>query len=924
MLRSALTAALAAGLLLGTQALSQTAPAPKAKPKAAAPSPAQAIANLKIDIPYTRYQLKNGLTLVVHQDTKAPVVHFNIWYHVGSKNEPRGQSGFAHLFEHLMYQGSEHFNDDFFKATRQLGATSQNGTTSNDRTNYFQTVPKEALDSILWLESDRMGHFLGALTQARLDEQRGVVQNEKRRGDNQPYAIANDLIIRATYPEEHPYGHSVIGSMADLNAASLEQVKTWFRDYYGPSNAVIVLSGDIAPAEALTKVERYFGAFAPGVPAAHPKSWPVRRTVAQREIAYDRVSAPRLYKIWNIPQFGDREVAQLDAYADALAGDRTARLTKRLVEDEQIATSVSAFASASEIAGQFRLTVQGKPGADMARIERIVEEEMTRLSATGPTVSELEKFRAKMIAGVVRSLESISEKAGMLALGQTYLGTPDGWKRDYDVYRSAQGPQVGAAARKWLTEGAYSLIIEPFTFSAQGQDADRSKMPLPADIAEAKFPEVQRTTLSNGLKVLLVERHAAPLVNFELMVNTAYADDYAQLKPGTGGLAVSLMDDGTRTRDAQQLADQLARLGADLQVSGGGETSSVFLESLTATLDPSLAIFADVALNPAYRQADVERVKAQQIASIRAARLQPASMATRVLSTVVYGAEHPYGRQSTEASVASITRDDLAAFHRRWFQPDNAVLIVVGDTTLSAIKPRLEAALGSWKATGPTPRIAVTPPPAPTKPVVYIVDRPGSPQSYILGGLPTTARAVEQDFDISAFNTNFGGNFTSRINLNLREAKGWSYGVSSDFTAVRGPRLFRIIAEVQTDKTKESIVELQKELTGVLADRPLTEAELRTTQNNTIMGLASRWESNASVVGALETLVTYGFPDDYWSTFAQRTRSVTPPMALAAARRVVPAQNFAWVVVGDRARVEAGLRELGMEVRIVDADGRPV
>jgi zinc protease len=888
---------------------------------------AQALAGMAIDIPFTKYVLRNGLTLIVHEDTKAPVVHVNIWYHVGSKNEPRGQSGFAHLFEHLMFQGSEHFNDDFFKATRQIGATSQNGTTNVDRTNYFQTVPKEALDSILWLESDRMGHFLGALTQARLDEQRGVVQNEKRQGQNQPYAIAQDLIIRATYPEEHPYGHSVIGSMEDLQAASLDQVREWFRTYYGPSNAVLVLSGDIKPEEAKARVERFFGSFNPGSPVAHPKAWVVRRTGAQREVAYDRVSAPRLQKIWNIPEYGHRDVALLDIFSETLAGDRSASLTRRLVYDEQLATSVSAAAASNEIAGRFTVTVNGRPGADLDRIERIVDEEMSRLIETGPTASELEKVRARSIATTVRSLESISNKANVLAISETYLGAPDAWKRSFDILRTATPPDIAGAARSWLSDGSYSLRILPFEHSPQGTDVDRSAMPLPAPgaIAAGKFPPIQRGSLSNGLKVMLVERHHAPVVSLELLVDTAYAADFAETKPGTGNLAVALMNDGTTSRDAFTLADDLVRIGAAVSTSGGGEQSTVTLSALKPTLDPALAIFADVIRNPAYRQADVDRVKAQQAAGIRAQRLQPATIANRVLSRVIFGADHPLGRQPTEASVASVTRDEVMAFHQRWFKPDNAVLIVVGDTSLAEIMPKLETALGGWQASSAAPRIAVPAPAPRIAPVVYLVDRPGSPQSYMLAGLPALPRtaAGEDEFHISAFNTNFGGNFTSRINMNLREDKGWSYGVSSGLVGGRGPRLFRITAQVQTDKTKESIQELQRELREVLSTRPLTAAELTTSQNNTIMGLSGRWESSGAVVQSIEEIVTFGLPDTYFDTYAQRIRAVTPGMALEAGHKLVPAQNFAWVVVGDRHRIEAGLRELGMEVRVVDADGAP-
>ena len=927
-------ASLIAGLALagGILAASAQTPAPKAPAaKAAAPKQssasagAAALAKMKIDVPYTRYVLANGLTLIVNQDTTAPVVNFNIWYHVGSKNEPRGQTGFAHLFEHLMYQGSENFNDDFFKATRQIGATSQNGTTSNDRTNYFQTVPKEALDSILWLESDRMGHFLGALTQERLNQQRGVVQNEKRRGDNAPYAISEDLIIKATYAEEHPYGHSVIGSMEDLDAATLDQVKDWFRKYYGPSNATLVLSGDISPEEARARVERYFGAFAPGEPVAHQKAWAAKRTGAQREIAYDRVSAPRLYKIWNIGEYGSRDGALLDIYADVLAGDRGARLTKRLVYDEQVATSVTARASEGEIAGDFDVIVNAKPGADMAHIEAVVDEEMRRLITSGPTASELEKARSRNISAVVRSIETISGKASLLATSQVYQGSPDAWKARLDVQRNATAAQVQAAARTWLTDGSYSLQILPFGHRAQGQDADRSKMPLPASMTPGAFPAFQRATLSNGVKVLLVERHTNPSVSVEMVLDTAYAADFASQKPGLGNLTVALMDEGTPRRDSLAIADEAARIGARLTVTGGGEQTTVSLNALTPTLDQGLDLFADVALHPAFKPADIERVRAQQIQSLRAGRLSPATIAPRVLQRLVYGPDHPYGRLSTEQSLAAITRDEIVGFHQRWFAPQNATIIVVGDTTLAQIRPKLEAALGSWRSAAPASRITLTAPAAPARPVIYLVDRPGSPQSYIQGGLPIAPRnpATDTEYELTAFNTGFGGNFTSRINMNLREEKGWSYGVSSAVVTSRGPRLFRITAEVQTDKTRESIVELQKELTDALTGRPLTAAEIATSQNNIIMGLSSRWQGSAAVSGALTEIITYGLPDTYYQAYPDKVRSMTPAQALAAGRTMVPNQNFIWVVVGDRAKIEAGLRQLGPEVRIVDADGNP-
>jgi predicted Zn-dependent peptidase len=385
------------------------------------------------------------------------------------------------------------------------------------------------------------------------------------------------------------------------------------------------------------------------------------------------------------------------------------------------------------------------------------------------------------------------------------------------------------------------------------------------------------------------------------------------------------MDEGTARRDTLTIADEAARIGARVTVSAGAEQSTVALNALTPTLDQGLDLFADVALHPAFKPADIERVRAQQIQSLRASRLAPASIAPRVLQRLVFGPDHPFGRLSTEESLAAITREEIVGFHARWFAPQNATVTVVGDTTLAEIMPKLEKALGSWRVANPASRIQVAAPAAQTRPVIYLVDRPGSPQSYIVGGLPMAARnpANDSEYELTAFNTGFGGNFTSRINMNLREEKGWSYGVSSAIVTGRGPRMFRITAQVQTDKTRESIVELQKELTDVLSTRPLTAAEVATSQNNIIMGLSSRWQGSAAVSSALQEITTYGLPDTYYQTYPDKVRAMTPAQALAAGRSMVPNQNFIWVVVGDRAKIEAGLRQLGPEVRIVDADGNP-
>ncbi len=916
---AAVTALLVASPLAASHAL--------AAPKAKAAVPAAPVLP-DPDIPYTRIVLKNGLTLIVHEDHKAPIVAVNIWYHVGAKNEPRGKSGFAHLFEHLMFNGSENHNDDFFKVTERIGATDMNGTTNADRTNYFQNVPKSALDTILWLESDRMGHLVGAIDQARLDEQRGVVQNEKRQGENRPYGQAWNLITKATYPEEHPYGHTVIGSMEDLNAAKLDDVKEWFRTYYGPSNATIVLAGDITPAEAKAKVEAYFGDIPPGPPVAHPKVWIAKRGGAQRETAFDHVAQPRLYKVWNIPQDGDHDTRLLELASDVLSSDKGSRLYKRLVYQEQIATDVTAFAWGQEVAGQFVIMVTAKQGQDLGRIEKEVDEEVASLIATGPTADELNRIRIRRASDTLKGLERIGGfggKSDLLAQSQTFDGAPDAWKGSLEVLRTATPTQVRDAARRWLSDGSYSLSILPTPdFAAGPPGADRKTMPQPGQTVAAAFPAFKRLTLSNGLRVIVVERHAAPTVQLNLIVNTGYGPDYAREKTGTGSMAVALIGDGAKNRDAIQISEDLSRLGASMNSSGGGEVSYVSMSTLTATLAPSLALFADVATNPTFLSEDVERERRLMIAQVQQQKRNATSMAFRVASPMMYGPDHPYGRISTEESLAKIDRAELAAFHERWFRPNNATLVVVGDVQAGSLTAELEKAFASWKP-APVPARIVPPASAGDKAVVYLVDKPDSPQSVVLAGNVAPPRNDQDEIPIETFNTVFGGAFVSRLNMNLREDKHWSYGASSFVGGGKGPWQFGAYASVQTDKTAESADEMRKELTGVVGSKPITSDELSMAQNNMTLSLPGAWETNTAVSDYLTGLEYYGRADNYYDGYANKVRAVSQAQADAAARKVVRDKALIWVIVGDRKKIEPGIAALNLgEIRHVDADGKPV
>lgn len=909
---------LAAGLLASSALIAYPV---AAKPPAAVA--ADPLAGLNIDVPAKKFVLKNGLTLIVHEDKAAPLVAVNIWYHVGSKNEPAGKSGFAHLFEHLMYNGSEHFNDDFFKATQKLGASDQNGTTSWDRTNYYQTVPKEALDAMLWLESDRMGHLLGAIDQAKLDEQRAVVKNEKRQGQNNPYSKAQDLIIAATAPPEHPYGHSIIGSMDDLDAASLDDVKQWFRDYYGPSNAVLVLSGDITPEEALAKVEKYFGDIAPGTPVSQPKSWVVKKTGTIRETSYVRAAQPVFIRTWNISDYASADTDYLQFLAQAFAGSRTSPLVKRLVIDEQLATGAEASVDNREIGGQFSIEVTAKPGVDLAKIEKIVDEELKKVIATGPSAREMAKVRTSTIAGMVRSYEGIASKASLLAESETYLGAPDAWKLGWNRFTGATPADLQGAAKRWLTDGDYVLHMVPFgQLSAAATGADRTRMPEPGAAVPAVFPALERGELANGLKIVVARRTGVPVVNMSMLVNTGIAADWRTETPGVGSFAAGLMDEGTKTRTGDQLSDQLGAIGASVGSGGGGENSVVSLSAIKPTLREALAIYADVVLNPAYRVADVERTKASSLAGLISAKQDGAKAAARLAGSLLYGKDSPYGGLQTEADIAAIDPAKLAAFHSRWFKPNNATLVVSGDTSLAEIKPLVEAAFGKWQR-GTVPERIVPMAQNAAKPVVYLVDKPGAQQSSISASVIAPRRVEGDNAARGVFSTAVGGSFTSRINMKLREEKGWAYGASAGVSGGRGSRVYSARASVQSDKTAESMAEIAALLKSATTDRKLTAAELADAKDNMTLGLSSDWSKSSGVAGAVIDQLSYDLPDDYYAKYPQAIAGVTLDAAHAAGAELLAGKALTWIVAGDLSKIEAGIRALNVgEVRVIDADGK--
>ena len=923
-------------------------------PAVAAQKPAS-LADLvaQVNIPYEMFTLKNGLRVIVHTDRKAPVVGVTVYYRVGSKNEPKGKTGFAHLFEHLMFGGSENV-PDFDYPLVEAGSTPTNGSTWFDRTNYVETVPTGALDRALFMEADRMGHLLGAVTQAKLDAQRGVVQNEKRQGDNQPFGLVDYAQTAALFPPDHPYGHSTIGSMADLDAASLEDVKGWFRANYAPNNAVLVLAGDVDVATARPKVEKYFGGIAAG-PAVPPANAPVptlpRRIDATMK---DRVATTRLYRSWVIPGRNDPAATSLAIGAAVLGGLSSSRLDNALVRKEQLAVSVTAGVQQHEQIGLFEVTADIKPGVDPAKVSARLDQLIAELVDKGPSADEVQRVATRSVSGDISALEVVGGfggKATTLAEGLLYSNDPARYKKDLAELAAATPQSVTAALWQWLRRPVYALMVEPGERSAyeesklagatppakpdaeQAAEAAKATAPKPRLTLPAveqtralEFPAVVTRKLSNGIAVHLARRTVVPTVQIAVSFDTGIAAEPRE-KSGIGQLLLSLLEAGTRSRDSIAIAEEEERLGADISTGQTMDRTTVGLFALTANLAPSLDLLADIIRNPALDPGEVERLRAIQLSAIDAERTQPSGLALKAIFPILYGS-HPYGVSSRglgdPATLKAITRDDLGAYHRRWLRPEKAEIFVAGNVDADMLMPMLEARFGLWPSTRDMPpqKDLATPIPA-AKPGVYLIDRPQSPQSVIIGGFVTDKTTRDDLLDFNTANTILANDFTSRLNTDIREVKAWSYGVSGNLAqrVARSPYL--ISAPVQADKTGPAIAAMKQDVADFLGSKGVTPDEFGRIVGGAIARLPGRFETTGSVLTQMRDDAISGRPFDFVETLPARYKALTPEKLNAAARAVLDPAKILWVVVGDKRTVLPQLGALGLPVTTIDGSGAP-
>lgn len=933
---------------------------PFAVPAARAQVAASALVG-KVDIPYKQFTLKNGLRVIVHTDRKAPIVAVSVWYDVGSKHEPKGKTGFAHLFEHLMFNGSEHAPGDYFEPLQQIGATDYNGTTWFDRTNYFETVPKSALDVALFLESDRMGWLLGAVTQEKLDNQRGVVQNEKRQGDNRPYGMVEYAQIAGLLPPDHPYGHPTIGSMADLDHASLADVKQWFTDHYGPNNAVLVLAGDIDAKQGRALAQKYFGDIPRGTAVA-PVAVPIPTLPARKDMVLkDHVATTRLYRWWAVPGLNDPDNTRLQVAASVLGGLASSRLDNQLVKGEQLAVRVSSSVDGFAQLGFFEVSVDVRPGVDPARVSQRLDAILADFIASGPTTDEVKRVAMSDVSGRIGGLEQVGGfggKAAVLAQGALFSGRPDEYRQEMAEVAAATPESVRAAMGQWLNRPVFALTVEPgqrAPYSETGDregarsglvsapahyrdadaaptlapvaDVDRSALPPVGSFPDVDFPAVETTTLSNGIKLHLARRTTVPAVRLSVTFNAGTAAD-SRGQQGTEALMLAMLKEGTTSRNSIQIAEEQERLGASIGVGASLDRTFVSLYALTPNLGPSLDLLADIILHPAFDAQELERVRAAQMASIAQERTDPNGLARRTFFPLLFGPDHPYGIGSSGAGdpdvVKTLTRNDLASFHHRWIRADTAEIFAVGDIDLQTLKKDLEARFAAWPMTRDMPGrkdFSIAPPPAQGR--IVLVDRPQSPQSVIYAGQVLKGRGSDDQLDLLAANDILGGNFLSRINMDLRETKGWSYGVRSVVSRNENAVAFAVVAPVQADRTGDSIAAIRDDLTHFLSDRGVTAEELQRTANGSIRELPGSYETSSAVLGQMQTDALFGRPFDYVEGLSARYKAQTAAGLDSAARTAIDPATMTWVVVGDKAVVLPQVEKLGLPVTVVGAAPTP-
>ena len=904
-------------------------------------------------IAFEKTVLQNGLQLILVEDKRLPIVAVNLWYHVGPANEAPGLTGFAHLFEHMMFAATRHIPRGM--ADRLLegaGATDSNGGTGYDSTSYYDTVPSNQLELALWVHADRMGYLLDVLDQPALSNQQDVVRNERRQTvEGEPYGIVEEALAQTLFPKGHPYHASIIGSHADIQGARLDDVRDFFARYYGPNNASLVIAGDIDKKKTRELVTRYFGSLKRGMEVARPSIVTPPITAERRVTVRDRIELPRVFMGWLTPPAYQGGDAELMVAAHILGGGKASRLYKSLVYERQIAQDVDAGQTSLGLSSTFVIDVTARAGHTAQELEAAIDAELAQLREHGPLEHEVERARNSLETALLASLEKLGGDglAEQLNHYNLYTGDPGYLPKDLARLRRVDAAGVKRAVRTWLAQHARVVVTgvpgkpkfdDPKISKDKGKGKDKAAPALAAGEQHLNSAETWRATppkagpaprftaprgdtftLPNGLRVIHHHNPALPLVSTQLVVRSGGAANPDKL-PGLAGFTAQMLQEGTHKRSAPQIADEIAQLGAFLDSGSSDDVSTVSLLALRTTFERALDVMADIALHPAFPVAEIERQRADRVGALMQQRDDPETVAALAAAGALFGANHPkaYGQLGLEPAIRTTTRDDIAGFWRRHYVPSNAALVVSGDITRGELEALAKKYFGAWpaaEAPSATPGA-----PRPTGARLVLVDQPDTGQTALQVTSMGPARDTPDFAPLQVMNGALGGMFSSRLNNNLRETRGYTYGIYSHFDYDRTPAPFSIEASVQQDATGESVREILREV-AALREAPLPADELAAARNAQLLSLPGQFETNADIGASLTELFVYGLPADYYDSLARRLGQVKAEDVQRVARQWLDPDRMIVVAVGERRKILPQLQALGLgQPELRDDDGQ--